>query len=253
MDKERFLQSGLLEQYVLGLTTEEENAEVERYAALFPDVEEEIEMLRLAMRHYAEEQIAQLELKSDKKIYTPAVSDAAGMPPYTAPRNWTAWILAAGLFISAAMSFYFYQQHRHSRRQLVELRSDIKGLQKTYQQELQEVNTQLGFLLDNGTHYLHLHGTSLSPTSDVRVFWNENTKKAFLQVIYLPPVPQGKKYHIWAGLNGEMKHLALVHLSEHAPQPIPCLPEANSLNITLEPENAAVQAHEDQLFAWVEF
>ena len=57
MDKERFLQSGLLEQYVLGLTSEEENEEVERYARAFPEIQSEIDILQIAVMQYAEEQI----------------------------------------------------------------------------------------------------------------------------------------------------------------------------------------------------
>ena len=54
MDKERFLESGLLEQYVLGLTSEEETREVERYAQAFPEIRAEIDLLRKAVRQYAE-------------------------------------------------------------------------------------------------------------------------------------------------------------------------------------------------------
>ena len=37
-DKESILQSGLLEQYVLGLTTPEQNKEVESYAQAYPEI-----------------------------------------------------------------------------------------------------------------------------------------------------------------------------------------------------------------------
>ena len=53
MDKERFLKTGLLEQYVLGLTTPEEDLEVERYAESFPEIQSEIDSMRSAMEEYA--------------------------------------------------------------------------------------------------------------------------------------------------------------------------------------------------------
>ena len=53
MNKERFLASGLIEQYVLGLTTPDEAQEVERYARAYPEVQAEIDALRGAIEQYA--------------------------------------------------------------------------------------------------------------------------------------------------------------------------------------------------------
>lgn len=246
------MQSGLLEQYVLGLTTEEESAEVEQYAAIFPEVEEEINLLRSAMKHYAQEQIAQLDSKNEKSAASSPTSSNTHSSPTSASHSRAIWFLAIGFLLSGVLSFHFYRQHRNSRVQMEHLRSNIKNIQHAYQADLRDLNTQLEFLLHGHTHYLQLRGTPLSPRADVRVFWNEASQKAFLQVLYLPPLPKGKQYHIWAGIEGEMKDLGLIHISEDHPQPIRCLPKANSLNITLEPESGSTQPHEDQLFARID-
>ncbi len=49
-----FIESGLLEVYVLGKATPEEEAEVERMATFYNEVREEIEAISIALEHYAE-------------------------------------------------------------------------------------------------------------------------------------------------------------------------------------------------------
>lgn len=53
MDKEKFLSSGLLDQFVLGLTSEKEAKIVHRYAEVFPDIKAAIISLKSALEQYA--------------------------------------------------------------------------------------------------------------------------------------------------------------------------------------------------------
>ena len=53
MDKEKFLSSGLLDQYVLGLTSAKEAEIVHRYAEAFPDIKATIISLQSALEQYA--------------------------------------------------------------------------------------------------------------------------------------------------------------------------------------------------------
>jgi len=51
--KEQILQSGLIEQYVLGLASTEEARQVEQCAALYPEVNQQIEELNQYLKSYA--------------------------------------------------------------------------------------------------------------------------------------------------------------------------------------------------------
>ena len=56
MDKQTFLASGLLEQYVLGITDPEETQEVERHLNLYPELHQEVAAMREAIKQYALQQ-----------------------------------------------------------------------------------------------------------------------------------------------------------------------------------------------------
>jgi mannose-6-phosphate isomerase-like protein (cupin superfamily) len=53
-DPGEYIASGVLEMYVLGLTTTEESQEVERMAAEFPEVKEEINEIRMSVDTYSD-------------------------------------------------------------------------------------------------------------------------------------------------------------------------------------------------------
>src|SRR4051812_36255237 len=53
-DALRYIDSGILEMYVLGQTTDEETREVMAMADIHPDVRDEIEAISVALEQYAE-------------------------------------------------------------------------------------------------------------------------------------------------------------------------------------------------------
>lgn len=258
MDKERFLQSGLLEQYVLGLTTEEENEEVERFARAFPEIKSEIDLLQNAIKQYAEEQIGIPKL--DKNNHNVQHSDSASRPPQeqSPPRisglSSTAgqWVMAACLVLSAVFSFFYYSKAERSQQRISELNTEFLAFKNDCQKDqvaLQNLQEEVAFFEHNRTNPLQLEGTSLAPGSEVRVFWNEQEKRALLQVIFLPQHPANKQYQIWGDIEGKMVDLGLIDMENPKPQLIRCMPQAASLNITLEPAGGSEEPHVDQLYA----
>lgn len=55
----KYIESGVLELYVMGAASPEEAAEVERMAAAYPEVRQELEQISLAMERYARAQAVQ--------------------------------------------------------------------------------------------------------------------------------------------------------------------------------------------------
>ncbi|PHN05075.1 anti-sigma factor [Flavilitoribacter nigricans] len=254
MDKERFLQSGLLEQYVLGLTTEEENEEVERYAHAFPEIQSEIDLLRNAVRQYAEEQIATPKINHHPYLSASPTAQEDEEDFFTeksAPAM-SQWIMAIFLVLFAAFGFYYFSQAQRSQERLSQLNKNFIAFKNDCQKEqesLQELQQQVAFYENNLTSPLQLEGTSLAPDSEVRVFWNEQEQLAVVQVFSLPDHPVSKQYQIWADIAGTMVNLGMIDAHNTEPQIIRCLPKASSLNITLEPVGGSKVPHVDQLYA----
>ena len=255
MDKERFLQSGLLEQYVLGLTTEEEDEEVERYAQTFPEIRSEINLLRNAVRQYAEEQIGAPKINNNVHVLNslPEMSDDDSSP--TPPGSGVMvnqWIMAACLVLFAIFGFYYFSQANRSQQEVSQLNRNFVAFKNDCQEDqqiLQDLQQRVAFYQHPRTYPVQLKGTALAPESKVRVYWNEEEQKAMLQVFSLPELPQKEQYQIWADIDGKMVALGLIEADNPHPQMIRCLPQAGSLNITREPLGGSEEPHVDQMYA----
>lgn len=253
MDKERFLQSGLLEQYVLGLTSGEENEEVEWYAQTFPEIQSEIDSLRNAVKQYAESQISTPDSRVvDQEQTKDHLSISSKKRATSRAKVASQWLMAACLVLFGFFGISQYTQKNNAQQKVNQLRRDFiayKSDCEKNQQRIYALETQLDFFQHRKTAPLQLEGTNLAPGSKVRVFWNELQKTAMLQVLALPEHPTSKQYQIWADIDGKMVNLGLINSKSEEPQPIRCLPKAASLNITLEPLGGSEEPHVDQLYA----
>lgn len=214
---QKFIESGILSVYVLGAATEEEKQEVERMAALYPEVREELESLQNAMNEYlAQYEVpvpAHLKQKVFEKIRnTENVelnlesehSSDSRIVPFPSIQKWK-YGLAASLILlvfSALLNVQLYQNLKETERELsvvqaqnVESQKKITLLQTQYQTTEQKLS-----LLQNPDYQItYLQGLQeVAPQSYATVFWNEKENKAFIFTNSLPQPPQGKQYQLWA-------------------------------------------------------
>jgi len=258
MDKEQLYSSGLLEMYVLGLTDEEESAQVEALAAEHPDVQEEIEAMQNALERYAMSHAIpppdrpenregagpnSREPLESGRGHTPTVST----PP---PRRWIS--LAAG-FILLASSIYFFQQHRRSEGRLTALKKDYIELDrdcKHEKEQLLEAQQAIAFIQKAHTQPLILEGSQLAPRAFATAYWNEREKAVLLCMNGMPAPPKGKQYQAWADVEGKMVSMGVLEeKGQTALQRITFIPHAESVNITLEPEGGSTKPTVALLYA----
>ncbi len=247
MDKEQLYESGLLEMYVLGLTSEEENAQVAELAAQHPDVQKEIDTMRKALENYAMSHSIPPPPGLRDKVMSAVDREEDTPDPEQAPvrsqppaRRWVS--LAAG-FILLASCIYFFQQHRRSEGRLTALKKDYVSLERNCTQEKQQLRSAqqaLAFLQKEHTQPLVLRGSELAPSAFATVYWNEEEEIAWVCMNGMPEPPEGKQYQAWADVEGEMINMGTVNArSSEAFQSLAYIPEAESVNITLEPEGGS--------------
>ncbi len=194
MNKDQFLKSGLLEQYVLGLTTPEETATVERYMQDFPDIRSKVASLKKEIDAYTKQSFPNIPLPASQQVAAPARIPA-----------WTAWAVAAMI----AACVFFANGWYKADGQILANEQALKNCQTERTACLQTAQ-MLAFLEHEDTRPVYLNGTPLLPRAKALVYWNHTAKSAYFNPIRLPEAPTGHQYQIWADVEGVMINMGLI-------------------------------------------
>ncbi|MEO1652191.1 MAG: anti-sigma factor, partial [Bacteroidota bacterium] len=226
MNIKEYLESGIIENYVLGATTPEENREVEAKAQEHPEVQTEIEANRVALLEYImefkQEPPAEIKDKVMAKLASLEEEDEAEeasiqreirhIQSNGSRGNSLTWLpyLAAACFallvISAGLNVILYNNWQSTQNQLELAQNensimaqDLKVLQAGYESNQDE----LAILKNPHNVYVELNTTlEEAPDAQVVLIWDAQTKDVFLQVRNLPEPPPGKQYQLWS-IDGE--------------------------------------------------
>jgi len=248
------IEKALLEQYILGLTTEEEGRQIERYLIQNPSVAKEVAESQSMMKTFAIEYAIEPPKKLRRQVLTTVKTPKITEPKISPKLNgsWITGIAAIFALGFGLLTFLLYQQQADLRNQIEALENKISQLghqntQLTSQKT--EINQQFTILKNINTRHVHLHGSSLSPKALMVVYWNEVDENAYLNVVDLPAIPMDKSLQLWADVGGEMINMGVLTTNKKELIKVPYIPNVESLNITLEPKGGSKTPDVSQLYA----
>ncbi|MEQ8707023.1 MAG: anti-sigma factor [Phaeodactylibacter sp.] len=246
MNKDKFLQTGLLEQYILGLTDEEETAVVKQYAETFPEVQAEIDQMREAMDQYAKqyavmppEELKARVMQGVDRADQRSDRDAASPGPSPSGTNWLGAIL---LTVLAGASVFLYKSKTSAELELASLESRYALFQDECEREkaaLRQQQQVFATLKHEATVPVRLQATSLNPNAQAVAYLNGLEKVAYINTGMLPELPAGKTYQLWADVEGEMINMGVLNHHADGLQAVTYIDHAESLNITIEPQGGS--------------
>ncbi len=240
-----FLNTGLLEQYVLGLLDPSESAEVESYIQRYPEVEQ--------IYREIQDGIDQMMTLSAKPV-PPDVKDAImgqldDMPPSDIPLpsskvssfNWLP--IAAGLaLLLGAFSFFQWNNNQGKEQAIATLEKDFATYKEeceTRQLNYANLQKQLEFINHSETDKFLLKGNDKATDFQVIAYWNNFAKKSMLRINEMPQLPDNQCYQMWADVDGEMLNLGIINSTNALFVDFKYLANAESLNVTIEPKGGS--------------
>ncbi|MBA6153299.1 anti-sigma factor [Gelidibacter maritimus] len=236
-----FMESGLLDSFILGTTTPNENLEVESYIAEFPEVQAEYERLQDNLEILAKANAVEAPNYVLNAVIRDITEDAPVIQMHSAPtHNRTPWFsIAASIaaFIFAGTAFLLHEQNvslNHENQVVVEeifdLRSDIEANNK----RLESVMLEFMKLNNPETEKYVLRGNSRAKDLKTVAYINAVDKTSMIDVVSLPKLPENQTYQIWAELQDRMVNLGILDESERKLKTIPYMENALGLSITIE-------------------
>ncbi|MEX0289804.1 MAG: anti-sigma factor [Flavobacteriaceae bacterium] len=259
MDVEAYIATGILELYVAGLLTEEENMEVYRYAKEYPRIKleiKEIEASILALSGTSAPRISRRKGFDDLKVRIGQRKDTTVVQLPKKKTNWgayTGWA-AAILFGAGLLYFYYENDQLKTTMEIVTKENDVLE-QQIFESRNSLVNTTelLNTIRNRDLSIVALEGQEAAPEAFAKVYWDRDNQKVLIDALGLPEPPDGMVYQVWSLKLSPLTPTSLGLLEnfmedENKIFSLNNTNESEAFGITLEPAGGSETPTMDQLY-----
>jgi anti-sigma-K factor RskA len=279
-----YIESGVLELYVLGDISAEERLQVEAMAQKYPEIQTELQEIEKALEIYADvhdmEPAAEMRDRVLNSLLTnlgddrtfsktiqhtdaPAVNEASmpakhiangarvvNMRPATASIFYKYAFAACLLLlcVSIAALTILYSELQSSRQQVVSLRLS----EQKFTKQVNMMDSELALYRDPSYQMVHLKGLPKTPSSTLTVAWSPNKQKVMVNLhnAKLPDADKDHQFQLWAIANGKPVDLGVfdnTETDEASMKEMKSIGAAQAFAVTIEPRGGSVNPTMDQM------
>jgi anti-sigma-K factor RskA len=262
-DVKTFIESGILELYVLGDVSPAEKQQVEAMIQEHPVVKAELEEMEKALESYALVNAVQPSEKQRNKILNSLVTNLADDATFTkkgeakvivmpAPNitNIYKYAFAASVILligSLFALFNVYNKLQNTSLQLVAVTSQNQRISKT----VSYMNDALGVFRDTTYKVLKLKGTKNLPSGGMTLAWNPVKKKVMIDMtaLNMPENDKAHQYQLWAIVAGKPVDLGVFDKSADSVdmKQMKSVAAPTVFAVTLEPRGGSVNPTMDKM------
>ncbi|WP_295712077.1 anti-sigma factor [Mucilaginibacter sp.] len=274
-----YIESGILELYVLGDVTPNEKRQVEEMASKYPEIKTELDGIERSMELYAKENEVEpsknlrsrvlgslLTNLGDDRNFTAAprhtdVEDDTDIAdeeddniiplPARKENDFYKYAFAASLALLIASTIALvsvYSKLQDSNNQLVALQLD----KQHFANRVNLMDKELSVFRDTSYKLIHLKGTAKTPSSVVTVAFSPGQKKVVIDManMKMPENDKEHQYQLWALVGGKPVDLGVFDAKRDTITDIKemkSIASADAFAVTLEPRGGSVNPTMDQM------
>jgi anti-sigma-K factor RskA len=265
-DIKAYIESGILELYVLGNVTSEEKLEVEAMAAKHPSVKAELNEIERSLELYASENAVEpsenlrdrvlnslvTNLGDDRTFKSHNESHVDNVVPISKAKssNFYKYAFAACLallIVSIVSLISVYSRLQQSNSLLVSLQ--IQNQHFTNRVNL--MDHELSIFRDPSFKMLKLQGTPKSPSSALMVAWSPAKKQVMIDMANanMPANDKDHQYQLWALVGGKPVDLGVfdADTTSKTMKEMKSIASADAFAVTLEPRGGSPSPTMDQM------
>lgn len=222
MDNKAYIESGILETYVLGMCSAEEAREVEAMCSKYPEVKAELTAIQESINQYAAAHSKAPKAQTRENILNEiaALEESQQFTKPTVPLFSSRLAIAASfilLSLSLIGNIVFYSRWKSANEEVIALNSEKQQLadnMKTNQVKLENMHNDMAILANPYTMKVMMKGVEKSPNSMAMIYWNQQSKEVFIELKSLPMPEQGKQYQLWAIVDGKPVDAGMITMTE---------------------------------------
>ncbi|RTE52645.1 anti-sigma factor [Arenibacter aquaticus] len=227
-----FLETDLLEKYLLGTTSQEETLQVERYIAMYPEVRTTYNELQDNLEVFAKMHSMKTPDGLKERIQNRIKSENTGR------KRFFRYAIAASFtaLLFAGASYFFWNQNQSLQEENLIVNTKIQNLEENMRIQLEDVRNQFIVLNNPKTKRLNVKGNSKAKELKAVAYINPVKKLSYINVSKLPNLPENQCYQMWAEVNGQMLNLGVIQEATDS-EKLMALPYAENAvgYITIEP------------------
>ena len=250
-DIKLFLKSDLLENYLIGSTTDEEAIQVEHFIEKYPEVQSLYEELQDNLENYANSfAVATPEgLKEEILENIPHKERNSRMPWYYIAASVAAIFFCTTTIILWSQKNLLQKENSIVSGEIQSLKSDILITNA----KLDDIKDQFVVLNNPETKKYVIRGNQRAKNLETVAYINPVQKLSMINVVSLPDLPEEQVYQMWADVDGELINLGVLKWDKNELYSIPFKENASSYNITIEPKGGNEHATVENLVANISF
>ncbi len=240
MNIQEYIESGIIESYVLGQLSDSEMAEVSAMALKHPELKAEIELVEDTLLKYAS-QNPPPALKG--KIASELGLNEASIVSLKQNKNTAVrWLVAASVILligSAIYNIILVDKIKDTENQLSVLSSENEKFVKDFEAQSKsygEMAEQMAILMQPENKKVMLKGMELAPNALATIYWNQQNKNVYINVNALPMPSDDKQYQLWAIVDGKPVDIGMLDMNPELPpfHKMKSITGAEAFAVTLE-------------------
>ncbi|MDG3580819.1 MULTISPECIES: anti-sigma factor domain-containing protein [Galbibacter] len=233
-----FLESDLLERYMLGEVSQEEEVRIEHFISKYPEVEQEYITLQENLELYAKAHA--MQVPSNVKNEVMAQVKATKTVAASAPKKSVPWYFIAACvttLLFGATTITLWKQNRLLSTEKNTVASQIENLKNdivSTNAKLENIKSKYAVLNDPETRKYIIKGNERAKNLRSVAYVNPKEKLSAINVLSMPELPKDKELKMWAEINGEMVCLGVIEKADRKLMALPFKDNASNYKITIE-------------------
>ena len=247
MNKERIIEDGLLELYILGELPEATKVELEASLKNDSELKTYLNLLEIDFEQLALDNSIDPPQYIKQNLIASIKKDEAKVIPLATEKTTKAYFkslfgIAASIAVALILTTAFLLKSNSSiseqlSEQVVETNS-IKEKNEELTKLLNEKQDVLAFLSNPETEQYILSGNELMPNAKLVSYVNHKEKRVVVNTQKLPKLDANQDYQLWADVEGEMINMGVISKNKEL-LAMTYIENAESLNVTIEPKGGS--------------
>ena len=230
MNIQEYISSGIIQAYVLGILSREEQLEFEKLAAIHPELQQAREAFEMDLEQHAMAngvkppdrvkgrflEAIREESRNTSSLNPTKIITMENEKVPVRQAGWSRYAVAASVILLAGLGWFIYHSGEQS-KELTALKAANSQLQAKFNSTdsiLNQIIAEQKVVSDPNVTVVNMVGTQVAPQSSANVFWDSASKNVFMVVKNMPKLPNDKQYQLWALIDGKPKDLGTFDVSD---------------------------------------